>query len=325
MTTLSTGSAGPLDMTHLQFMNLQFSGTPIYTATQVRVGAGMSYDDFLGNGFAYAGGGDPMYGGGMTYDPVGGTITRDVEVNNGAISADINGMSIDAPSFFAALRAQDTASMMNMMFAGDDQISGGAGADTLDGWDGNDAMAGGDGADAIRGLAGNDNIDAGPGDDDANGNLGDDVVHGGDGADTVRGGQGNDHVFGDAGDDPHVNGNIGDDDVNGGDGNDTVFGGQGADILHGDAGDDQLSGDLGDDTLVGGPGADRFMFRAGSGHDLVADFNPAENDRIVLPAGTTYTVVNVGGDAVLDLGNGDQLHLAGVAASSFDAGWVLFA
>lgn len=187
--------------------------------------------------------------------------------------------------------------------------------DSLDGGSGADCIAGSWGADFIRGLDGNDDIYAGGENDDANGNMGADLVRGEDGADTVRGGQGNDQVFGGAGDDGHVNGNIGEDLVYGGEGNDTVYGGQGGDTLYGENGDDWVSGDLGADVLYGGAGADRFLMRAGGGVDWVADFNSALGDRIQLSPGQGWTIVTEAGQAVIDLGNGDRIGLAGVSTT----------
>ena len=61
-----------------------------------------------------------------------------------------------------------------------------------------------------------------------------------------------------------------------------------------------------------------------NGFDWAADFNPGEGDHILLAVGTAYTVASVDGQAVIDLGNGDALGLAGVAAASFDPGWIVF-
>ena len=196
--------------------------------------------------------------------------------------------------------------------------------DSLDGAASADTMFGGGGDDFMRGMDGNDSIDGGSGNDDVNGNVGQDVVHGGDGNDSVRGGQGDDTVYGDAGDDPHVNGNKGDDLVDGGAGNDTVYGGQGNDTVYGGEGDDLVSGDLGNDILYGGPGADRFVFHRGFGVDWVEDFHASEGDRVQLAPGTAYTVVSVQGQAVVDLGGGDQLGLAGVPAASFQTDWIVY-
>jgi Ca2+-binding RTX toxin-like protein len=322
MATLNVGDAGPLDMSNLQIAALQNGGDPIYDANLIRVDNGDGhFDDFHGQGLSYAGGG--YYGYGMNYDPVGGVITGVTEISNGAVLADISGVSVDAPTLFQALRSHDVSGMLGMLLGGDDVVNGAGGADSLDGLGGADTMSGGDGADSMRGLDGNDQLDGGAGGDDVNGNLGADVVHGGDGADSVLGGQGEDKVFGDAGDDPMVNGNIGEDEVHGGIGADSVYGGQGNDLVLGEDGDDQLSGDLGSDTLTGGAGADRFLFRPGSSHDVISDFNAAEGDRIALPAGVGFTVANVNGEAVIDLGGGDQLTLSGVAFGSFNTAWVL--
>jgi Ca2+-binding RTX toxin-like protein len=205
-----------------------------------------------------------------------------------------------------------------------ENVSGGLGADTITGNSAANLINGGAGDDFIRGLDGDDAVDGAAGADDVNGNVGRDIVRGGDGADFVRGGQGDDTVYGDAGDDVHVNGNLGADLVLGGTGADTVYGGQGADTLLGEEGADLLSGDLGDDALVGGPGADRFAFRAGTGFDWIGDFNSAEGDRVVLAPGTAYTLRDVQGQAVIDLGGGSQLGLAGVNVASM-GDWLVMA
>jgi len=335
MATVNAGSAAPLDMTNLQIANLQYGNVLVYDAALVRIddGGGLTadfhgsfvYDTGMGGMGGYGGYGyDYGGGGGGSYYPTAGTVTGVTEMANGVPTMDLSGVSVDAPGLFSLLQMHDVGGVLNALLGGDDIINGSPFNDALDGWGGGDTIVAGGGDDFVRGLDGNDLIDGGPGNDDVNGNRGEDVVHGSDGADFVRGGQGNDTVFGDAGDDFHVNGNIGDDIVHGDDGNDTVFGGQGNDMVFGDAGNDRLSGDLGDDVLVGGPGADQFLFRAGSGLDRVADFNPAEGDRIVLPGGTAYTLVDVNGEAVLDLGGGDRLTLTAVGFSSFNTGWVTF-
>jgi hypothetical protein len=71
-----------------------------------------------------------------------------------------------------------------------------------------------------------------------------------------------DIVFGTRGDD-HLRGTYWDDDIRGLGGNDRIAGGAGA---------DSLNGGKGDDLLRGGRGADLFIFREGSGSDVIADF-----------------------------------------------------
>lgn len=191
------------------------------------------------------------------------------------------------------------------------------------GGSGSDSILGNAVGNVILGLDGADTIDGGAGDDSLNGNQGNDQLHGGAGGDTVLGGQGADTLWGDAGVNL-LNGNKGDDLVYAGPQGDTLYGGQGDDTLHGGDGADVLSGDLGNDILFGGKGADRFLFRPGGGVDWVGDFNSAEGDRIVLPTGTPYAVTTYQGQAVIDLGHGDTIGLAGVAPAQMGE-WLVYA
>jgi serralysin len=204
-------------------------------------------------------------------------------------------------------------------------IAYGASIENAVGGSGADTVLGNAVANMVQGMDGNDSIFGDAGADDLNGNKGADTVDGGDGADTVRGGQGDDLVHGGAGDDAHVNGNLGNDTVDGGDGNDAVYGGQGADSLLGGAGNDTLSGDLGADTLAGGAGADHFAFHAGSGADVVVDFDSAAGDRIQLAPGAHYSLETVQEQVVIDLGHGDTVTLAGVAPAQLGSDWLVYA
>jgi serralysin len=197
----------------------------------------------------------------------------------------------------------------------DNVLSGGQGADTLVGFDGRDYLRGNEGADSISGGAEFDDI---------NGNQGSDTASGGAGDDWVVGGQDQDVLSGDEGDDI-VYGNLGDDTLDGGAGADLVRGGQGHDLLRGGDGDDWLSGDRGDDTLVGGAGADIFHGFQDAGLDRVLDFNPAEGDRVLLDPGTTYRLMQWGGDVMLDFGDNQQMLLVGVRLESLPPGWLLVA
>jgi serralysin len=198
--------------------------------------------------------------------------------------------------------------------AGNDTVGGGAGADTIDG---------GAGQSYLRGDDGNDVIVGGSSFDDINGNMGDDTVFGGLGDDWAVGGKDNDSLSGGAGSDV-VWGNLGADTQDGGDGNDQVRGGQGDDSITGGAGDDYVSGDRGNDTIAGGTGADNFHGSQDAGIDRVVDFNLAEGDRVQLDPGTTYTLMQAGADAVLDMGAGNQMILVGVQTSTLTGAWVFF-
>lgn len=113
---------------------------------------------------------------------------------------------------------------------------------------------------------------------------------GGNGKDMLAGGDGNDTLLAGAGNDM-VDAGAGNDRVVAGDGNDIVEGGAGNDVLHGGAGNDQLNGGSGDDTLIGGAGndvltggsgADTFVFAAGSGRDVVTDFQAGADGKDVV-------------------------------------------
>ena len=186
---------------------------------------------------------------------------------------------------------------------GNDDLRGGDGQDTLFGNGGDDILHGGEGADALSGDEGNDSLHGNSGNDDMSGGTGadrifggtgDDTATGGDGADKLYGGAGNDALTGDAGNDTLV-GNEGDDALAGGSGKDFMFGGTGADQLVGGADGDKLVGGTGSDTITGGKGddhlwggnwsgdnaADSFVFAAGSGKDIIHDFE-ASHDQIDL-------------------------------------------
>lgn len=205
---------------------------------------------------------------------------------------------------------------------GADKIFGNAAANNLAGGSGNDTLDGGSaGRDYLRGDAGDDSITGGAEFDDLNGNMGNDTVAGGTGDDWVVGGQENDLLMGDDGDDI-VYGNLGADNLYGGLGADLMRGGQGDDLIRGEAGNDWLSGDRGNDTLTGGAGADIFHGSQDAGIDRILDFSLADGDRVQLDPGTTYTLKQVGADAVLDMGGGNQMVLVGVQTTSLTTGWV---
>ena len=62
----------------------------------------------------------------------------------------------------------------------------------------------------------------------------------------------------------------------------TLRGGVGQDRLIGGGGGDVLEGGTGSDELTGGRGADTFVLAAGSGHDVITDFNESDGDQIVI-------------------------------------------
>ena len=109
---------------------------------------------------------------------------------------------------------------------------------------------------------------------------------------------------------------LGDDRVDAGTGDDVVDAGKGDDSLDGGKGDDVLIGGFGDDTFKGGAGEDLFDLTLGN--DVVTDFDPAEGDRIVLPDGQSFDLVDRGDDLLIRLEDGSTRLLEGVSRDEFD-------
>lgn len=110
----------------------------------------------------------------------------------------------------------------------------------------------------------------------------------------------------------------------------SLIGGLGNDALEGADGRDSLSGQHGLDTLAGVAGDDRFEISAASGADLFTDFTAGAGvgDVIrIVGLGTAFdtfaevlaATTQVGADAVIDLGSGRTITLAGVAKTSLVA------
>ena len=291
------------------------------------------------------GGGDELYGdtgsdtlsGGDSSDLLDGSAGDDVILPGEGADEIWGGSGIDTVDYSGELSgievtingARATAGQTETMngvenlvgsaFA--DNLTGDASDNRLFGGGGNDTVRGGDGANYLRGDDGADSLGGGIGFDDINGNVGDDTASGGAGDDWVVGGKDRDLLFGDDGNDL-VYGNLGADTCEGGSGNDTLRGGQQDDMLLGGAGDDFLSGDRDNDTLTGGAGADVFHTFAEAGVDRVTDFSASQGDRVMLVAGTQYTLAQVGADTVISMTGGGQLILVGVQMNTLTTGWI---
>ena len=95
----------------------------------------------------------------------------------------------------------------------------------------------------------------------------------------------------------------------GGLGNDTLTGNAGSNKLLGGEGNDNLNGDVGNDTLIGGAGNDRYVFNKGDGEDTIFD-SKSDSNTIYFGAGITAKDIKLRlGSLLLDLGNGDQIHI----------------
>jgi Ca2+-binding RTX toxin-like protein len=339
MSSFTAGVFG-VDLDQLDIGVLKLGQVSGQSATSFTITVADETTNLSGSGFTFGGEGFPT----------AGVINVIEETNLGQRVYTAAGLSVATPTFFGWVAADDSTAAKVALFSGADLLTGsdladrlrayggadtvnaGGGADVVDGGDGNDQLFGGagndtlvdsSGANYIRGEDGDDQLFGGSGFDDLNGNMGNDTVSGGLGDDWSVGGKDNDLLSGDAGSDV-VWGNLGNDTCDGGDGADQVRGGQGDDSITGGAGNDYVSGDRGNDTIAGGSGADNFHGSQDAGIDRVIDFNLAEGDRVELDPGTTYNLLQVGADTVLDMGGGHQMILVGVQMSTLTPGWVFF-
>ncbi|MHA7685913.1 calcium-binding protein [Cupriavidus sp. PET2-C1] len=137
---------------------------------------------------------------------------------------------------------------------------------------------------------------------------------------TLYAGGGNDSISALGGDDT-VYGEAGNDTLNGGDGNDLLDGGADNDSLNGGNGNDVLDGGAGNDTLSGDNGNDTFVFRVGSGQDLISQYDTGagrvDTVRFENVNSTDLTgVTRSGNDLILTYGQSDRLTLQNHFVSS---------
>ena len=212
---------------------------------------------------------------------------------------------------------------------GDDSLFGEGGFDLLDGGAGNDFLDGGAQADNLYGRDGADTLVGGDGFDRLFGGADDDVAWGGEGSDGIFGDQGNDTLYGEAGNDRFF----------GGTGNDLIDGGEGDDTVYGGAGFDTITGGTGNDMLFGLFNADTFVFVDGHGNDVIGDFEALSTFEKIDLSGVSAIVslgdlnlgnaaggaaTQVGGDVIIDTGNGNNITLVGVNLSDLDSSDFLF-
>ncbi|WP_417207998.1 calcium-binding protein [Antarctobacter sp.] len=106
-----------------------------------------------------------------------------------------------------------------------------------------------------------------------------------------------------------------------------LTGTEGSDILHGTALDELIEGLGGTDRLYGGGGADVFVFREGSGLNVVYDYVVGEDRILVDPAQIETLMILPYGedDAEIRLASGDRMVLRDVDVLSLNAGQLLVA
>jgi Ca2+-binding RTX toxin-like protein len=306
------------------------------------------YVNFVGTNFTYSIFIDPAPT--IFRTPSGGTYTR-INLETG---------SPGSPTILASLTdfggqpllGQNQPGRSAIVLAGNDTISGNAGADTLTAYD---SISGGGGNDTIDGGSGGDTIDGGSGIDTASYasatsqvvvylsapslNYGDaagdtytsieviagsnfnDYLYGSNSAvtgDQLYGGAGIDTIFGYAGDDT-LSGGADYDYIVGGDGNDRIFGDAGQDIITGDNGNDTIDGGSADDQIYGAAGNDTL--NGDDGNDLL--YGGADDDQVFGGIGTDFLFGESGNDSMFGgegydlLQGGDGNDTLGGGASNF--------
>jgi Ca2+-binding RTX toxin-like protein len=241
---------------------------------------------------------------------------------------------------------------------GDDQLFGDAGIDYLVGGIGDDKITGGDDSDEVYGGDGNDILYGGASfsTDILVGGNGNDILYANSGLgdyDLIDGGAGDDAYYVDTPSDLTFEAVGGGTDtvyanINGagyylyantenlvlqgntpfGVGNDLNNGMTGnalGNYLLGGGGNDKLNGMGGNDVLFGQTGADMFVFTAGSGGDVIGDFERG-SDRIDLAAfgfvsfaALQANFSQVGSNGAINLGGGNFIVLNGVTMSQLTA------
>jgi len=218
--------------------------------------------------------------------------------------------------------------------AGNNVLSGLAGADTLNGGLGNDTLDGGSGADNLQGGLGNDTLIGGEGNDLLNGGADADAMAGGTGDDVYIVDQAGDLVTEAAGEGVDLvqasvhytltdnvenliltgsnaingTGNALDNTITGNGNSNILSGGAGNDTLSDNGGNDRLDGGLGADTMAGGSGNDTYV--VDNAGDLVTE--TLNNGLDTVEASVDYTLtanvenlVLTGSDDLV--GNGNAL------------------
>jgi serralysin len=271
-------------------------------------------------------------GGNDTIDLSGFTTSSVLDLGQGAFSS-VGGLTDNLSIAFGAVIENGIGG------AGNDSLTGNAGANLLEGGGGDDILAGDGGADTLDGGPGNDTaVFAGPHADYAISVVGGIATVIGDGStDTLIGVE--KLAFADGTIDVPGAGAA---TVTGTASNDVLTGTPGSDVLQGLGGDDVLQGGPGDDTLDGGAGTDNAFYASAPSGVTVSlalqgqaqDTHGAGNDTLIgienlygSAFGDTLTgddgansILGNGGADVLNGAGGDDYLMGGPGNDTIDGG-----
>ena len=108
--------------------------------------------------------------------------------------------------------------------------------------------------------------------------------------------------------------------INGNDDDNNLISGKGKDNLNGGAGNDSLWGGKGNDTLYGGDGDDTFIFRAGDGKDVIANYAAGDMLQILRKNNDDYADIKKAefknDTLTLSVKGGGKVSVSGVNAST---------
>ncbi|MBC6981701.1 calcium-binding protein [Caulobacter sp. 17J80-11] len=276
---------------------------------------GSRYDDRLtgddGANVLTGGSGDDLLDGGAGDDTLDGSLNFDTATYAGASGGVTVNLTLSG--------AQNTGGAGVDTLISIENVTGSAFNDSLRGNTGANTLIGGAGDDILEGGGGEDRLDGGGGIDTAS------YAHSA-AAVTINLNAGGTQPTGGAGTDTlvsieNVTGSAFADTLRGNAVANVLDGGAGADVLLGGGGNDVLVGGAGNDVMTGGTGDDLFVFGPGFGQDRIDDFAAGgTEDRLDFSAytgtGVTWTLTQVGDDAVFSFSDGATLTLAHVQATS---------
>ncbi|MCR6498710.1 M10 family metallopeptidase C-terminal domain-containing protein [Shinella sp. CPCC 101442] len=274
-------------------------------------------------------------------DVTSGTVTKFDLVLDGVKMWSFSGLDMSAAKLLDYYIAGNSWQVRELLFAGNDTITGTAYSDELFGEKGSDKIYGGGGNDILYGGDGNDTV---------KGEAGDDALYGNLGRDRLEGGSGNDMLYARGGGETLIGGDGVDtvsyiyewggvkislassaDNAGGAQGDtyssiENLRGGAGNDVLIGNSGKNKIDGGSSSNMLTGGKGADLFVFAKNHYGDTITDFTD-DVDRIDLrsydfasASSVLDKAVQVHGDVEIRMSRLSVLTLKDFSKANLDAG-----